>query len=125
VEVPRLVSKVPPAKDFASIKVHYIVQHAWRDILSYGNPHNNDLGAELCCCYACYTATNVYLSTSSLINKRHDGMFRLCEKSECCPLMNMLDAEHAHKKPKALYKRTNKQERGHGTMFSMLKLQEV
>lgn len=43
-----LAERVLPAKDLASIKFHWIVEHAWRDVLNHGNPYNHDAQGALC-----------------------------------------------------------------------------
>jgi len=37
-----LAKKVMPANALASIKFHFILEHAWRDVLNHGNPYNHD-----------------------------------------------------------------------------------
>jgi len=41
-ELVRLAAKVLDPKVLSSIKIHFIVEHAHRDILSHGNPYNHD-----------------------------------------------------------------------------------
>ncbi len=37
-----LANRVLPRRDISSIKMHYVLEHAWRDILNHGNPYNHD-----------------------------------------------------------------------------------